>query len=171
MSTTLITHIKKIISAYSLKERVEVQFTTKGRTKQSFKDECDINKIMARFIKTRTLDFQQTMQPRYGDSTGRDYQAAMFTVAAANGLFAAMPSHLRSRFDNDPAKFLDFVGDKRNRAEAEDLGLLKAIEEAPPGPLSSATEAPATPLPPTPEDAPAASVRAASGRGKTNTTT
>lgn len=133
---------KVILSAYGKLLKVKVAFTGLGRTKQAFKEECDINQILARFKKTGVLDFQQKHQAQYGDCTAIDFQNAQLLIAEANGMFAAMPSALRSRFDNDPAKFLAFVNDKRNRNEAEDLGLLKvkpkgpekAAEAAVPGP-------------------------------------
>lgn len=139
MSTT-------ILSAYSPKQRVQLVCTTPGRTKQSFKAECDINTIVSRFLRTGILDFAQKHEPRYGDTTGIEYQSAMQTVAAAKSLFNELPAALRSRFENEPAKFLDFVQNEGNRAEAEELGLLKPVQVAtttPPPPTG-------TPLAPSP---------------------
>lgn len=96
-----------------------------GRTKQSFKDECDINKIMSRFEKTGVLDFATRYEPRYADVTGVSFSAAMDVVAQANSMFHAMPARVRDRFQNDPGKFFDFVQNPNNREEAEALGLLK----------------------------------------------
>ena len=39
-------------------------------TKQSFKDECDINKIMAKFQKTGALNHYAKHAPQYGDASG-----------------------------------------------------------------------------------------------------
>lgn len=150
----------KIISAYSPKQKIQKTFVGEGRTKQSFKNECDINQILARFKRTGVLDFQQKMQPQYGDCTGIEFQEAQFIIAKANGMFAALPAHLRARFDNDPAKFLNFVNDKRNKNEAEDLGLLKEKEneagQAGEAPLGAAPKPPANPTaqggtPPSPQ--------------------
>lgn len=137
-----------IISGYQPKKRVRKTFSTKGRTKQSFKDECDINTILKRFMRTGVIDFANKNQARYGDSTGVEYQAAMCTVAAAKSLFNELPAHLRNRFENEPAKFLDFVQDDRNEAEARELGLLKpkALQEPDPG-TSSASQADEAPRP------------------------
>lgn len=130
------------ISAYSAKGQQRVFNTSPSRTKQAHKQECDINHILARYKRTGVLDFQQRHEPQYGDVTAIDFQEAQFTVAKANGMFAAMPAHLRARFDNDPGKFLTFVHDERNRVEAEDLGLLKPRAAAP-----APTAAPAQPAP------------------------
>lgn len=136
-------------SAYSSKKRVQLFCTTKGRTKQSFKDECDINTIIRRFLKTGMLDYANKHEPRYGDTTGIEYTMAMQTVAAAKSIFNDLSAELRSRFENEPAKFLDFVNDEKNREEAQKLGLLK--------PVAAPIEQPATP--PAPE-APAAATAA-----------
>lgn len=142
-----------IRSAYSLKAKISLTFTGNGRTKQSHKAECDINQILARYKKTGTLDFQQKHEPQYGDVTALEFQSAQLMIAEAKGLFAAMPAHLRHRFDNEPAKFLAFVQDDRNKAEAEELGLLKvkpaepvkASAEAVPAPVVNPTAPAATP--------------------------
>lgn len=134
------------LTAYGPKERVQVHNTKPSRTKQQFKAECDINTIIARFLKTGTNDFVNKYEPRYGDVTGIEYQSAMQTVAAAKSLFNAMPAHLRARFENEPAKFLAFVQDEKNREEARELGLLK--------PKAAPVEAPATPPAPTAAPAP-----------------
>lgn len=100
-----------------------------GRTKQSFKDECDINNIMKRFARTGVLDFAARQEPRYGDCTGLEFTESMQRVAAANTMFHELPSHIRDRFKNSPAAFLDFVNNDANRVEAEKMGLLKVKAE------------------------------------------
>lgn len=129
------------ISAYSPKVRVRVERTEPSRTKQAFKEECDINTIISRFLKTGVLNFAAKNEPRYGDVTGIEFQSAMLKVAQAQSLFNELPAALRNRFENEPAKFLDFVQDEKNREEAVTLGLLqpKAPAATPP-----ATTAPAT---------------------------
>jgi len=124
-SATTPSQNKRIISAYTAKLRTPINFTGPGRTKQSFKDECDINNIMARYRTTRLLTWTNENQPRYADCTGYDYQVAMQTITQANGLFQGMPSALRAEFDNDPQKFLAFCEDERNLPRLEEMGLLR----------------------------------------------
>lgn len=119
-----------IKTAYGPKIKISQSFSTQGRTKQSFKAECDINNIMARFLKTGLLDFVQKNEPRYLDTTGFDYQSAQFKVAGAKSMFMELPAALRARFDNEPANFLYFMADERNREEAQQLGLLKPVQAA-----------------------------------------
>ena len=111
-------------TAQSPRVPVILEFPGESRTKQQFKDECDINNIMAKYMKTGTIEFRNKYEPRYGDVTGEDFQIAMNIVADARAMFLDLPSHVRERFDNDPAQFLDFVGDKANYDEARELGLL-----------------------------------------------
>lgn len=96
-----------------------------GKTQQNFKDECDINVLMARYEKTGILPMSQKGEPAYLDVTGIEFRTSMEILATARSAFAQLPAHLRARFDNDPAKLLDFVHDPDNRDEAARLGLLK----------------------------------------------
>lgn len=95
-------------------------------TKQEFRDECDINVLMARYEKTGIPpDHFASGTPRYGDFTDvPDYHSAMNTVIQAQTLFEALPARVRERFGNDPAQMLDFLRDPENKAEAIELGLV-----------------------------------------------
>lgn len=96
------------------------------RTKQCFKDQCDINKIVQRYKKTGRLPDLITGNPSYGDfSTALDYHAACNMVLKAETQFNALPAKVRSRFGNDPAKMLEFVADPNNAKEMIELGMAK----------------------------------------------
>jgi len=111
----------------SLKERpYALKSSMPSMTKQSFKDECDINNIMAKFQKTGALTHYMRHAPEYGDATQVEYADALNVVANANTMFEELPSSIRKKFDNDPAKFLEFVQDEKNESEMEELGLKKA---------------------------------------------
>lgn len=141
-----------------------------GRTKQQFKDECDINVIMKRYQNTGVLEnVRDARNARFADVTSYDFQNAMDILADARTAFEELPASIRDRFNNDPAELLDFVHDKDNQEEAADLGLLtteataaaKAAKAAG-GPGRSAD---ASPSEPRPGDA-AASGSPAAGGGK-----
>lgn len=116
-------------------------------TQQEFKDECDINKLMARYVQTGVLP-EGIGVGVYGDfSQGVDFQEAQQLIKRAEAQFMAMPANVRDRFANSPAAFLDFVSDEKNLDEAYKLGLLsdeynakrKAADAAPsPEPKPSA---------------------------------
>jgi len=103
-------------------------------TKQSFKDECDINTIMSRYQSTGELPDLREVAPQYLDATGFDFQAMQNQLVEAQSLFDALPSKIRSRFANDPGEFLAFVSDSSNHSELQSMGLLDPakIIEAPP---------------------------------------
>jgi len=112
-------------TAYSPHQSHSISFAAQGRTKQSFKDECDINVIMARYQATGQLpDNLNPSSPQYIDATGFDFDLAMNLVAEASSSFEELPSAIRARFNNDPCAFLDFVHDPANHSEMADMGLL-----------------------------------------------
>lgn len=123
--------------------RVPVLLNTPGpgKTLQSFKNECDINRIMKRYQQTGVIDHINRAQPRFGDIEVYDFQESMNIVLEAEARFAALPSEVRDRFGNDPARLLDFVSKPENAQEAVKLGLL----DAPPMPVPTPQPTPANP--------------------------
>lgn len=96
----------------------------KTLTKQSFAGDADINELVRRFHVTGELPTNVRM-PLSGDFTNvMDFRGAMDAIVAARESFDAMPAEVRARFDNDPAKFVDFCDNKENWPEAEKMGLL-----------------------------------------------
>lgn len=95
-----------------------------SRTIQSAKDEVDINTIVRRFGITGAIP-QNVRAPTYGDFTGvRDFHEAANAIRSAAESFMEMPAEVRSRFQNDAGKFVDFCSDEANRDEMKKLGLL-----------------------------------------------
>jgi phage internal scaffolding protein len=108
-----------------LRKRSQLYFEKPSRTKQAFKDECDINRIMQKYEKTRLLTHTQKTQGQYGDfSDVSDYQTSVNAVLGAEQAFLDLPSALRKRFNNDPSEFINFTLDEKNYSEAAKLGLL-----------------------------------------------
>lgn len=95
-------------------------------THQEFKDECDINRIMARALKTGQMPVVPNAG-RYGDFAAvGDYHAAQEMLLKSRAMFDALPSNVRERFRNDPAELLAWVSDPRTSLEeAQKLGLLR----------------------------------------------
>jgi len=97
-----------------------------GFTQQQFKEECDINVIVEKFMKTGEMP-DNVRVPIEGDFTDvTDYQSALNAVIAADDAFMELPPDVRAEFDNNPQKLMDFLADDKNRARAEELGLLNA---------------------------------------------
>lgn len=93
-------------------------------TDQSFKDECDINTIMARYQSTGELPVLNGTQGQWLDVTEMDFQNHMNFLLEAQQLFDDLPSAIRDRFGNDPGAFLGFCSDPDNRPELARMGLL-----------------------------------------------
>lgn len=117
----------KFHSKYSTEKLTgETKFTEPSRTKQAFKDECDINNILAKYNKTGLLPDMIKANPQYGDfSDVPDYQTSLNIVAKVQEQFENLPAKVRDRFKNDPSQFLEFVNNKENLPEMEKMGLLK----------------------------------------------
>lgn len=108
----------------------------KDRTKQEFKDECDINLIVPMAEATGIIRHQSSTPPTYGDfSNSTDYQSALNSLNDATNSFGELPSEIRERMNNDPGKLLDFLGDPKNRDEAIRLGLVNAPPPEPGPPV------------------------------------
>lgn len=107
-------------------------------TKQEFKDECNINNIMAQYQKTGLVNHLNKYEGRYDDVSGAvSYQEAHDIMMRAESMFMSVPSSIRAKFDNDPGKFLEFVTDPANSEEMRKMGLMKemvdVVDKAPAG--------------------------------------
>ncbi|WNK14797.1 MAG: internal scaffolding protein [Microvirus sp.] len=129
---------------YGLYPRLQVTFTGPGRTKQSFKDECDINNLMAKYLKTGHMEHVNQALPRFECVSEHDFQSAQNLIADAKSMFENIPSAVRARFENNAGKLLDWVHDPKNVEEAASLGFLD-LERVPEAlhPKRSAPSAPA----------------------------
>lgn len=100
-------------------------------TVQSDAEEADINTIVRKFGITHQLPYGNQV-PAYIDYSDipNDYHAAMNFIRDSDSHFMDLPSNLRSRFDNDAGKFLEFVSNSANREEAVKLGLVPPLSSA-----------------------------------------
>ncbi len=121
--------------------------------KQSFKDECDINKIMAKYRKTGLIDHVNRYKGDYSNlERGFEYQAGLNMIIEAKDAFESLPAEIRTRFGNDPGEFLEFVHDPESVDELVALGLAKALpqesEESGQAPDAGAGDGPPAPAEP-----------------------
>lgn len=107
------------------------------RTKQSFKDECDINRLVERYPDVNSEGYMKSIAQQLSDSnlygeydSSMDYSRAVEIVSRANEQFETLPSKLRERFGHNPVEFLDYVNDSNNLNEMISMGLAK--QEIPP---------------------------------------
>lgn len=97
----------------------------KSLTHQSFAEEADINTIVRRFGLTGELPSDVRM-PMNGDfSDVPDLRAALHILMEARDSFMSMPADVRARFNNDPARLMDFCSNPDNKDEAIKLGFVE----------------------------------------------
>lgn len=100
-------------------------------TQQSDKNETDINILMQRFGATGQLP-TVTDPAKFGDFTeAPDFRTAQDMLMRAREAFAAVPAKIRKQFDNDPAKFHEFVTNPDNLEEMQNLGLANKPKKVP----------------------------------------
>lgn len=123
-----------------------------GRTKQSFKKECDINNIVAR-IRKGDAELPAQAKQVFADVSGvPDYLEMRNRIAAADELFAALPSRVRRALNNDPARLVELSSTAEGVEQLAAMGLKRPQEAAPPK-----AEPPAAPTPPSSSSKPSAS--------------
>ncbi len=91
-----------------------------GRTKQSYKNETDINKIMARADKAGTISHLQKFEGVYGDFADTDFHAMTTKLTQGREIFDELPAELRQEFGQSPANFFAYVNDPANKGELRD---------------------------------------------------
>lgn len=110
-----------------------------SKTQQQFRDECNINSIMARYESTGVMPqpWRNPPRPQWGDfASAPDFQAAQDLILRARDQFASLPAKVRTRFNQDPVALMRFLADPANRDEAVALGLKNPVAppEPPPAP-------------------------------------
>lgn len=120
--------------------------TQPSLTQQQFKDECDINTIAKNFGLTGQLP-PPVYAPTYGDFTEvEDFQGALHAIQRASASFMELPANVRERFNNDPARFVDFCSDARNAPEMATLGLSRSAAPPAPKPPDPVNPTPSSPV-------------------------
>lgn len=125
---------------YRPHERVTLDCGEELITKQSHKAECDIHNILKQYQRTGIITHINSHSPQYLDlPSSLDLQDAISLVNQAENAFAALPSSVRERYANDPARFLAAFQDPDQAEFLREVGLLHPK----PAPAPSG-EAPAT---------------------------
>lgn len=109
-----------------------------GLTRQEFKDECDINVLLAQYERTGVLPANDRLgQGQYLDLTDvPDLQKAFQIIGQAEAAFMTLPASVRKEFDNDAMKFVAFAEDPGNIEKMRDWGLAPRPPEPPANPES-----------------------------------
>lgn len=125
---------KKVYGRYDKRPRFRKQFHEKTKTKQEFRQDCDLSNILSKYTRQDVLDHMVKHQGTFRTVSDMDFHQAMNTVKKAESMFAGIPAQIRAQFDNDPGKFLNFVSDSRNTEKLVEMGLVDpdmVAQEAP----------------------------------------
>lgn len=126
------------MSFYTPHKRVTVDCSGPSMTKQAFKDECDIHKILSQYKKTGIINHVAPNQPRYLDlPSDIDLQTAYNVVLEAESAFSTLPASIRDRYRNDPERFLAALADPKERSFLEEVGVYQAAPQPVPSPAPS----------------------------------
>lgn len=137
----------KIRSAYSPRISVPARDSGPSRAKQSFRKECDINEVMAKYRAHGVVGHVSTREAVWGADlpASGDFHEAMNFVKEVESVFETLPAELRKRFKNDAGLYLDFVSDDENVDEARKLGLIPPERPVQVDPASEAVQEGETP--------------------------
>lgn len=127
----------KCRTAYTARdeENVGIVNNQPSMTQQHFKQESDVNYIVAQYVKTGVMENVSGESPVYGDisafDTNFDLRRAYEAVGAAEEGFMKLPSEIRKKLDNDPSLLVSWLSDEANKAEAVKYGLFNPPAEEP----------------------------------------
>ncbi len=139
-------HLAKLLAAAPVKKRTREQILAlekplvydDSRTKQSFKDETNIVKIMARADRLGTISHLQKFEGVYADFSDYDFHEQTTMLTKGREIFDALPAEVRKEFGQSPAAFFAYVNDPANK---DDL-VKKLPDLAMPGQQLKATATP-----------------------------
>lgn len=114
---------------------IEEKVYDDGRTKQSFKDSCDVNSIIRRAQRAGALSHLDRFGGQYGDFENFDFFEAQLKIKQAQEIFSALPRELKKEFNNDPSQFFAAANAAPDSAE---FGALLQTLSAPGRQLPSA---------------------------------
>ncbi len=102
--------------------KLEKKVYNDGRTKQAFKDSCDINKILKKAQKTGSIaHLNKYPEAVYGEFEGYDLLEAYGRVQRAQSIFDDLPSEVRREFDGNALKFAGYASAPENRGRLAEL--------------------------------------------------
>lgn len=131
---------QKFYTRYNPPPQVSVKFSKPSLTQQQFRQECDINTIIASVDSAGVVNnplWNGTRRPFYGDFSGiqdMDYLQAQNTFLDASARFMELPAKVRQQFNNNPAELLSYLQGNPPVEELAKLGFADIPEvESPAG--------------------------------------
>ncbi len=104
------------MSAYYGKHgKAEVRkYKLHGRTKQSQKDECDINKLLEKQARAGTISHLDRYQGQYADFSKYNFEEHTNKIAEMATCFENLPAETKREFNQSPDEFFEFVTNPEN---------------------------------------------------------
>lgn len=97
-----------------------------SKVQKHFKEEVDINNILAKYRKTGIIEHVARGRKLYGDFTEvKDVAEAMDVSARAKAIFEELPATLRNEFKNSIPGFFDFINDEKNFDKCVEWGIFE----------------------------------------------
>lgn len=108
---------------------IGITFVRPSLAQQHFREECDINAIVRRYLQTGVLEHQSDAPVFYGDVSDLPVSLtdAYTAVERAESAFMSLPAEIRKSINNNPAQLLDWI--VNNRDAAVKFGLISAPAE------------------------------------------
>lgn len=88
--------------------RVTNNTTGPSLTEQHHARACDINTIMAKYVRTGLIEHVSQYEPRFGDVSKVDFQDAMFLVKEVESEFQNLPAYVRAHY-GDAQNYLEAI--------------------------------------------------------------
>lgn len=110
---------------------LDCQAANDGMTRQEFKDECDINVLMAGYFKTG-LSFNDKPMEFLDVSDVPDLMSSISYMERAESAFMTLTAQVRREFDNDAVKFVEYASNPANVERMREWGLAAPKAPEPP---------------------------------------
>lgn len=119
-----------------IRRRVTIDCGAESRTKQSFRDQVNVNEIVKRALTSGQLDHVNHREPLFGDfSKSTDLKSQIDAVHQAEESFKTLSSGVRKAAQNKPHILLEMLASDTGCQELRDAGLVVNTEPpAPPAP-------------------------------------
>jgi hypothetical protein len=110
------------------KGKVIKVLTKTGKSKVAQHHRTEIKKMVEQTEAKGLLRASTKFEGEMDDFPAYDFQEAQLMMAKANSMFESLPSQARAKFENNPAKFMDFANNPANAQEMVDMGLAKGLD-------------------------------------------
>lgn len=115
---------QKLMGNYRPHDKVQLNFLKPSRTKQEFREDCDVNVIIRRFTKSGLLPNPNNAVPQFVDAASLpDLQTLMQIMIEAEKAFMSLPAQVRKEFDNNAIQFVEFATKAENLDKMREWGL------------------------------------------------